>query len=241
MQIIWEKEKGGVQASISTKEQGDLSFKWGSEAGAVIENRRQWFSRLNLDLNKLIAVDQPHGNNVTKVSEAQCGRGVYQKDWLEGVDALITSDTGIILGIETADCLPIFLKDSKKNVIGLAHAGWRGVVANIASNFVEVALAAGARIDNIEIAIGPHIQKCCFVVKEEIIKEFKGSGVINNVGDQCHVDLQLIVRNQLMEVGIKSENISVNSECTCCLKNKYYSYRRDKEKCVGSMLSIITQ
>lgn len=241
MECIWPEFIDKVQAYISTKEDGDLSFKWGNDEAAVVKNREKWFSKLELDLNALVTCNQPHGNNVIIVGSESIGRGAKQEDWLIGCDALVTKDKNIILGIETADCIPIFLFDPINNVIGLAHAGWRGVASNIASELVRRAIQSCARIDSLKVAIGPHIQNCCFEVQSDVADDFKKTldEAVSIRDGNLYVDLQKVVLRQLTDMGVLLENVSVSGECTSCLKDKYYSFRRDKDKCAGSMLSVI--
>ncbi|KKQ80072.1 MAG: Multi-copper polyphenol oxidoreductase, laccase [Parcubacteria group bacterium GW2011_GWC2_38_7] len=241
MQLIWSEFSDLVVAGTSTKEEGNLSFKWKDPETEVTENIERSFAKLGFDLNNLITLNQPHGNNVVIVGVDSVGCGAKQRDWLIGYDGLVTNDPKVILGIETADCLPIFLFDPISKVIGLAHAGWRGVHTNIVSSLIETSLILGSKIENIRIAVGPHIQSCCFKVQNDVADQFKlllSESVLEKEG-RIYVDLQKVIVSQLKEKGIIDENILMSHECTCCLNDKYYSFRREKEACSGSMLSVI--
>lgn len=230
-----------VIAAISNRLDGDLSFKWGSAAADVVKNRHNFLGSLGLNLNNLVTVNQPHGNEVLVVQKESLGRGAFEPNWLLGYDGLVTSDPNIILGVETADCVPIFLFDKENEVVGLAHAGWRGVVADIASSLIEKSLTLGAKVDSLKIIIGPHIKECCFEIQEDIVSKFTDivTDSVEKRREQLFVNLSKILQRQLTRKGVLAENITVSSDCTCCLEKVYNSYRREKNNCQGSMLSII--
>lgn len=89
-------------------------------------------------------------------------------------DGLITNNPGILLGIQTADCLPVVLVDSKRRAVGVFHAGWRGTVQRIVEKGVgEMRGCFGTRPRHIEAAIGPGIHGCCYQVGEEVRANFE--------------------------------------------------------------------
>ncbi len=239
--MIWPKLQDSVLAVTSTKAEGDLSFKWGTNGTKVIQNRKHFFNELKVSLDNLVACDQPHGNNILTVDKESLGRGAYAKDWLLGFDGFVTKENEVILGIETADCVPIFMFDPISRVVGLAHAGWRGVISNISQNLVTAAMKLGCSKENILILIGPHIKSCCFEVQSDLIEIFSAqySNALKIKQGNTFIDLSAVVMEQLSNLGIPEKNVIVSTDCTCCQPNKYYSFRRDKKDCEGSMLSII--
>lgn len=89
-------------------------------------------------------------------------------------DGLITATPGLLLAIQTADCLPIILVDAKRRAVGVFHAGWRGTVQRIVEKGVgEMVRHFGTRPRDIKAAIGPGIQGCCYVVGEEVRMKFE--------------------------------------------------------------------
>src|SRR3989339_1921524 len=100
-----------IIATFSDSTDGNLSFKWSGDN--VLANRQTFFNQLELSLPNLVTVQQVHGNKIIKVISKDRGRGSTEKNWLNGYDALITNEKNIILGIETADCLPVFFMISK--------------------------------------------------------------------------------------------------------------------------------
>jgi YfiH family protein len=89
-------------------------------------------------------------------------------------DGLITAAPGLLLGIQTADCLPIILVDPKRRAVGVFHAGWRGTVKRIVEKGVgEMRLRFGSRACDLKAVIGPGIQGCCYEVGREVRDEFE--------------------------------------------------------------------
>jgi YfiH family protein len=136
-----------------------------------------------------------------------------------------------------ADCFPVYFFDPVSNTVGLAHSGWRGTVGNIAGEMVK---AIAAKSADVIAGIGPGIQVCHFEIKDDILSEFVKypEAIINSEG-KFFVDLPKIISRQLIEAGLKSQNIESSGECTFCLKEKYFSFRRDKPKNVEAMVAYI--
>lgn len=162
---------------------------------------------------------QTHSTTVRRV-----GRGVGQEE-LYGVDGLVTTETGIVIGVNTADCLPVLLADSRGRVVAAVHAGWRGAVAGIVLKAVDEMVSAGASQEDIRAYIGPSIHSCCFEVGEEVAREFPERFVIRADGEKPHVDLQGFVTWPLTEAGVRPENIEDSGECTRCQPERYFSAR----------------
>ncbi len=227
-----------IRAGFSCKQCCNLSFKWPGEN--VLTNRRKFFSQMNLDLEKLIMPEQVHSNKIFIVNQEHCGQGALKKDWLVGVDGIVCQKKDIIIGIETADCLPIFAYDSVANVIGIAHAGWRGVVSGVAVELVKKMKQLGSVPANINIEIGPHIRQCCFEVKKDVADKFSNfPEAVRKEGEKNSINLGKIVSYQLTSAGILDKNIECSNECTCC-NGRFYSFRREKEFCRGGMLGFIS-
>jgi polyphenol oxidase len=104
-------------------------------------------------------------------------------------DGLITSTPGLLLAIQTADCLPVILVDAKRRAVGVFHAGWRGTVKRIVEKGVgEMFRCFGTRPRDIKAAIGPGIQGCCYEVGEEVRTKFEsqfayGASLFHEVKD----------------------------------------------------------
>ena len=147
-------------------------------------------------------------------------------------DALITSGSPSLVGVRTADCVPLLLVDPDKRAVAAVHAGWRGTVARIALKTVDrLGEEFGSSPDRLLAAIGPSIGKCCFEVGPEVAEKFGLQGT-------THVDLVEANAQQLREAGLSPENIDIAGLCTMCDGNRFHSFRRDKES-AGRMVAAI--
>jgi hypothetical protein len=166
-------------------------------------------------------------------------RGVMGKDArgpLAEADALISKDAGVIVGIRTADCVPILLADPSSGAVAAVHAGWRGTAEGIASSAVR-SLVEEWRIDprHLRAAIGPSIGSCCYEVGPEVAQRF---GI--QTSHPVHLDLPTINEMQLRAAGLS--NIWKSGACTFCAMAgegyRFHSFRREREA-AGRMVSFI--
>jgi YfiH family protein len=148
-------------------------------------------------------------------------------------DALVSNHPGIGLTIRTADCLPVLIADPRHRAVAAIHAGWRGVVSEIAPKTVQAMHAHfGSAPEDLVVAIGPGIGKCCFEVGPEVSVQFGLSGRTN-------VDLVETMCRQLGRNGVRPGQISASGYCTVCNSELFESYRRDREA-AGRMVAMIT-
>jgi YfiH family protein len=156
---------------------------------------------------------------------------------IENCDGLATGMPNKFLTVTVADCFPIYFFNPATNTVGLAHSGWRGTVANIPGEMVKV---MGKNAGVIMAGIGPGIQSCHFKIKKDILEKFLAypESIIHR-GNKIFIDLPLIIRKQLTKAGVRPKNIENCAECTFCLKDKYFSFRRDKPKAAQTMIAYI--
>jgi YfiH family protein len=148
-------------------------------------------------------------------------------------DALISREPGLILSIRTADCLPILIADPVGRAVAAVHAGWRGTVSQIATRTVEkMAAEFGSEAQNLQVAIGPGILKCCFEVGPEVAAQFGGP-----TEGKSKVDLVEANTRQLIDTGIPALHIEAIGLCTFCNAGEFHSFRRDAGP--GRMVSWI--
>ncbi len=158
-------------------------------------------------------------------------------------DAILTALPGQVVGIRTADCLPMLLSSADGRVVAAVHAGWRGTVARVGPT------AVAAMIDQfhllpeaISVAFGPCIRPCCYQVGGELIdavrRQFShwADHLFTTRSDGCYFDLARLNRLQLEAAGVS--RIDDAGECTCCQPDRYPSYRRDGQA-AGRMLSWV--
>lgn len=148
---------------------------------------------------------------------------------------------GLLVGIETADCLPVLVADVKRRVVGAAHAGWRGTAAGIANRLVETLIADGSSAADLRAALGPSIGGCCYEVGEDVRQAFgsAGDGVFRDgPRGRPHLDLHRANTLQLLAAGLEPSALEAIDECTRCRADLYYSYRRDGAG-TGRMVSYV--
>jgi hypothetical protein len=212
-----------IHIGISQKKDGPMK--------SSLENRLSFFKQTNLDTKITVSAGLIHENKVIIIDD------ILENTIIPNCDALITNNDKCLLTITTADCLPIYFYDKNKNVVAIAHAGWRGVVSKIAEKVINQFMNHyHSDINDIEVSIGPHIKDCHFEIKDDAANQFKKSDLIIR-GDKIYIDLSQIIKNQLNDLGVN--NIEISEDCTYCLSDKYFSYRRDNPKELETMIAYI--
>jgi YfiH family protein len=148
-------------------------------------------------------------------------------------DALITQTPGVLLVLRFADCTPIMLYDPRKQVIGLAHAGWRGTVKRIAQATTKAMVNSFAcRPVDIIAGIGPAIGPCCYEVGYEVANAASeaspsASGImVRRPGGRWHFDMWMANQHQLEEMGI--QQVEMAGICTACHTDEWFSHRAER-------------
>ena len=183
------------------------------------------------DAGGLATAKQIHSDHVLVATQAgQLGEG----------DAIISQRPGVTVAIRTADCLPLLIVDPRTRAVAAVHAGWRGVVAEIAPKAVEAMRQQfGSRPEDLEIAIGPGIGPCCFEVGPEVAVQFRAFfPERNDLQARAKLDLVETVSRQLRRNGITMRQISTSGLCSCCGVELFESYRRDREG-AGRMVAAV--
>jgi YfiH family protein len=232
---------------------GEQNLGWTAEddLAVVAANRRGVVEAVAGDAGfELVTMRQVHGAVVHPV-ERGCGPLSTRegKAVLQG-DGLVTSQAGLMLGVQTADCVPVLIADTRVRAVGAFHAGWRGTVARIVEQGVAtMGREFGSKPEDLIAAVGPSIGPCCFEVGEEVREEFElGFGYAHDLFSEgaegkSRVDLWEANRRQLLAAGVPAEAIAVVGECTACARTedgrrKFFSYRAEKGV-TGRMLNVI--
>lgn len=158
-------------------------------------------------------------------------------------DAIITNEKNVIIGVFTADCVPIILVDEEKEVIAAIHSGWRGTLDSITLKTIEKMKSEfNTNASNIKAYIGPHIRKCCY----EISKELKGNFIEKKkiisekeLFNENNLNLEACILDNLRTAGVQEQNINSLDLCTYCSEEiKLHSYRKS-EGSYGRMFAFI--
>lgn len=233
-----------------------LNMGWTREDDTtlVAENRRRFLTACQQGSSfQTVTMRQVHAATVRPVRredgvfegklQTADGRAVLE------ADGVMTDLQGVMLGVQTADCVPVLIADVNKRAVAAIHAGWRGTVARI----VEQGCATmqkeyGSRPENLVAAVGPSIGACCYAVGEEVRSEFGSQfeyadALFRPMSDgRMHLDLWEANRRQLRDAGVAGERITVIGECTACTvsngERKYFSHRAE-HGFTGRMMSVI--
>lgn len=232
---------GGIKHGFTTRVGGispepfdslNFSFNRADDPENVRKNYRILAEKRGLDYEKLVLVNHEHGCKVLSVSGKDAGRGLIREK-LPFSDGLITDDPRITLVTGHADCGCIYIYDPKRHAIGLAHAGWKGAFLRMAQRLAESMMKefSSAPAD-MAAALGPCICFDCFEVDSSLGEKFKaefGQSCIVKAGrpGKAYVDIESILLLQLLEAGVRKENISLMHRCTYEEKELFFSYRRD--------------
>jgi YfiH family protein len=233
----------GIRHGFFTREggvsRGDFAtLNVGREIGdpedCVEENRRRIAQALGFDAEKLITVRQRHTASVLVVDQPFEGAAPE-------ADALITITPNLLIGVLTADCVPILLTTSKGDMVAGVHAGWRGAVGGILENTVEKMIALGGK--EIQATLGPCIWQDNYEVSQEFYDNLKESPSFFKPGSRPHhwqFNLPGYVMNRLQQAGV--HNISPSLANTYTDSNRFFSCRRKTilgEAAFGNGLSAI--
>lgn len=222
-----------IKWGISCRADGEMNLRppFGDEQ--CLRNRKDFFIKQGISFENAVSAGLAHGSSIVTVDVKDRGKIISE------TDGLVTDNKDVFLTVTVGDCLPIYFFDESRAVIGLAHAGWRGVVKNIAGTMIEKMIAEfDSKPEAISVYIGPHLRKCHFEIKEDIISQFDDVFVIRE-GGIIRVDLLSMAVEQLVSAGVKRDNVTFSDKCTYCDGQEYFSYRRDKPEKVQSMIAFI--
>ena len=215
-----------VTHAFTTRYSGNLAFHVNDDPLVVEANHERLAKELGYKKESLIHMKQIHSNLVHTVNDED------NFHMPRSCDALITNKKNTPLMVMTADCAPLLFYDKVKKVIAVAHAGRQGAFKNIVKNVLEkMSLEFASNPKDIYVSIGANIGVCCYEVGREIYdeaQELQLEYAVQIRDESYYLDINKILKTQLLECDIKTENIEFSNECTCCKKETYYSYRAQK-------------
>lgn len=197
----------------------------------VTENRKRFFTNLEIPLTQVASSYQVHGDQILKVTQP----GLY-----EGFDALITNQENIFITVTVADCTPVLIYDNVQKVVAAIHAGWRGTVAQI----VPKTMAAmkeyyGSHAADCLVYIGTCIDECSFEVDADVADHFEHSfKKWDDKKAKYLVDLKEANKKQVLNCGIPKDQIELSSYSTVLHNQDFFSYRQEGGM-TGRMLAVI--
>ncbi|MBI2603404.1 MAG: polyphenol oxidase family protein [Deltaproteobacteria bacterium] len=219
---------------------------WFSQAGTPTSldrlSVRYGFNGVKADPYRGHSLQQVHGTHIVPAGDPTSTEAPEKSE----ADGLYTSQANVVVGVETADCLPILLSDGQQAMA--LHAGWRGLTAGILAKGLE--LFDLRQAEHIHVVLGPAIDACHYEVGPEPVDAVsstsmgltdaqKGFCLHKGIGDRWHLDLASAAVLLLSNRGVLARNISVFRSCTFEKPDLWYSYRRDGAD-VGRNWSWIT-
>jgi purine-nucleoside/S-methyl-5'-thioadenosine phosphorylase / adenosine deaminase len=229
---------------VSPYPEGSLNLAGFDEDSAenILENRRRFTSLLGTGWT-LAVCWQVHGSDVRIVRETADAESESER-----CDALATDVPCVLLGVKTADCVPVLLADARSGACAAVHAGWRGTLAEIVPRALDAMREEfGTDARDVRVAIGPAARACCYEVGAEVIEAFRAkfayAEALFTPTREGHAlaDIQKANREQLVEAGVAAGRIHTLPLCTICRPDLFFSYRRDKKIVgrTGRLLSIV--
>lgn len=228
--LIIDNEKSKI---VFTNAEKGRSFNRSTEEGVKELNSL----KREFNADDIIYLKQIHSD---KISRYEKDKKSIKDD--EG-DAIITNEKNVIIGVFTADCVPIILVDEEKGVIAAIHSGWRGTFESITLKTIKK-MKDEFNIDeaNVKAYIGPHIRKCCYEISEELKSNFiekKKNLREAELFDGRKLNLEACIIDDLRGAGIKEGNINSINLCTYCTDTiKLHSYRKSQGS-YGRMFAFI--
>lgn len=230
---------------VSPFPDGDLNLAGFDDDTAenIYENRRCFLAVFGGEY-QLATACQVHGDTIKSIRSNEDVR-ISE----EHADALISSLEIILIGVKTADCVPVLIGDPKTRAFAAVHAGWRGTVSSIVSKVVKKLIGTfGSDPADLICAIGPAACGRNYEIGQNVIDDFQ-----DKFGDDSEkyfsptreghalVDLHLANRDQLINAGVATENIYTAPFCTMERPDLFFSYRVEKQKYgkTGRLLSVI--
>jgi len=248
---------GGV-SKLDGKRVLNLGFTEWDTRENVGENRRRLQAALGAQDLRLVSLLQFHSDAILhfKTAPTEPARG----------DASVTKNAGLLLAVQTADCVPILLVDPKNRAVAAVHAGWRGTLARIVEKAIgQMQMQFGSKSADLLVAIGPAIGGCCYEVGTEVAAAFSGQFADAaeffdelRTGDEPNplqwmnmmppghqpppkkvlLDLRKANRAQLKAAGVPGKSIFVCDLCTGCRRDLLFSYRKEGAES-GRMMAVI--
>ncbi|MBF1518899.1 MAG: peptidoglycan editing factor PgeF [Prevotella pallens] len=215
----------------------------GDSPDAIEQNRKSLANCLEIDVNKLIVPHQIHSDSSRIIANEYFKLPAnIREQIIEGVDAVMTNELNVCIGVSTADCIPILLYDTKHHAAAAIHAGWRGTVKHIVQKTIkEMGIVYQTKPQELQAVIGPGISLQNFEVGDEVYEQFVNAcfdmeriarrfRVIQpkeaELPLKWHLDLKLSNRIDMETMGVLPQNIIDEEICTYDNTNDYFSARK---------------
>ncbi|MBD3760199.1 peptidoglycan editing factor PgeF [Rhizorhabdus sp.] len=230
--------EGGVSQGIHA----GLNVGLGSDddRDAILENRRRAVESVASG-HRLVTLHQVHSADAVAVTAP------FTDDARPHADALVTDRPGLLLGILTADCVPVLFADVQAGVVGAAHAGWKGAISGVTDSTLGEMEKLGADRTRIVAAIGPCIARASYEVDEGFVRRFEADDPANERffadgrrAGHAQFDIEAYVAHRLATAGVG--RVIALGEDTYAQPDRFFSFRRAThrgEPGYGRQISLI--
>jgi len=198
----------------------NLAYHVGDEQADVTTNHTLLAKELGYDVTKRVFMNQIHSNKVTIIDKTP--------QTMPSCDALVTNKKGIALMVMGADCAPVLFEDKVTQTIAVAHVGRAGALLNIITNVIKTMQESfNSNPQDICVCVGPSIKQCCYEIGKNQIEETLQKGYGFALEGRM-LDIDAIIKTQLLQNAIKEEHIEFLPHCSCCESERFFSYRANK-------------
>ena len=221
----------------------NFSVRVGDAPENVEANLRLAADALGVEPGRLYFLSQVHGTEVVHLTGRESRDEVVQKTG----DVTMSNAPGVACGVRVADCVPVLVGDRRTGAVCAIHSGWQGTALGVTSAAVTALRRLIGGEGDLVAAIGPHIERCCFEIGDDVAERlaacapFESDVIVREEGKKPHADLRRIVRIQLRALGLDDMAIDDVHGCTKCDKDRFFSYRRDKERSGRHLAAIVTR
>jgi polyphenol oxidase len=223
--------EGGV--SMGNYASFNLSPFSGDNPANVNKNKEILCKQFGIDAEKLIIPYQTHGTKILEIDDSFFQLSQYEKTQsLNGIDALFTHLKNVCIAVTTADCVPLLFFDPQKQVIAVAHAGWRGTCSKIAEKTVQRLIDKfDCNPADILAVVGPSISSKVYEVGKEVVDSFENAGfeisrIVTIRNHSFYLDLWKANQLSLQSVGVLLDHIEISGICTHTEHERFFSARR---------------
>ncbi|MDF9823655.1 YfiH family protein [Breznakia sp. PF5-3] len=244
---IEELYAGTTIKDIEKSQNNNMALHTTEDSEAVIQNRKDLMEELNFELERCVFANQTHSTNIHKVTREDIGAGAFStKDEIKNCDALYTKEKNILLGVFTADCVPILIYDKGQNIVAAIHAGWKGTINELTKKMLDTLIYdEDSQPEELYAYIGPSIEFLNFEVSLEIAEKVKAMSfdtevfVIPKENGKALIDLKGLNHHMLLSAGIPDTHIFIHHGDTYEDEEDFFSHRKRNEQ--GRMMTFILQ
>jgi len=215
------KNQSFLKHAIFDKNFGNIDYRFGDKK-QIFENRKKIAQELGITPKNIYEMEQAHGSEIKVISD----KG--KENIIKNTDGIITNKKNVFLMVKTADCFPVVLYDPIQKVIAAVHVGWRGAIEKIfLLALLKMIDVFDSKSKDVLAGIGPGLQTCCFKHKSLLqskLPEWR-KYIKKDKNKMFTLDLQNFIKNQLLEAGIKKENLETMNICTACSKDLFSHIR----------------